>query len=155
MNQKLSYGYRVSAWLVEMLPEIAIILCAAFWLIPSSPYLAPLTARDIAGGLYIIITAFFFSGYAIRTLIARLLLHGRGLYLYAVIAPLLFLAHFQVMNVLVSGGMFEPHNRFLFRVYGSVLVVAVTTVVSLVLKRAEERTKRQPPALPAHGGGAA
>ena len=155
MNQKLSYGYRVSAWLVEMLTEIAIILCAAFWLIPSSPYLAPLTARDIAGGLYIIITAFFFSGYAITTLIARLLLHGRGLYLYAAIAPVLFLAHFQLMNHLTWGGLFEPHVRFVFRVYGCAFVLVVTTVVSLVLKRAEERTKRQPPALPAHGGGAA
>ncbi len=148
MNRMLPYGYRINAWFVDLAAEAAIVLCAGFWLTPSSPYLAPLTARDIAGALFIIASAFFFSGYGITTLIARLLLHGKGLYLYAVLAPLLFLAHFQLMNHLTWGGLFEPDIRFLFRVYGSVMVVAVTTVVSLVLKRAEERTKRQPPALP-------
>ncbi len=153
MNRMLPYGYRINAWFVDLAAEAVILLCAGILLVPRSLYSKPISARDIAGALFIIASAFFFSGYGITTLIARLLLHGRGLYLYAVLAPLLFLAHFQLLNHLTWGGLFEPDIRFLFRVFGSVMVVAVTTVVSLVLKRAEERTERQPPALPEEGVG--
>ena len=143
-------GYRVSAWFEEFLAEVVGCTCVLFAM---SGVLSQIRARDFAAFAIGSITFFCVSGYAITTLIARLLLHGRGLYLYAAIAPLLFLAHFQVMNVLTWGGLFERHDRFLFRVYGCAMVLAVTTVVSLMLKRAEKRLNRQPPALPAQGSG--
>jgi len=131
----MSYEYKLSAWLVEMLSEalsfsiVAIVMSNAGY---------P-TVRDIAALTVAALTCFGISGYVITTLVVRLALRGRWANVYPIIAPLLFLTHFEVMNLLVPGGLMDAHNRLMFRaiVFGVVLVV--TTVISLVLKRIGEK----------------
>jgi hypothetical protein len=133
---KMSYGYRFCAWLVEMLSEAIVLPFIPVVMIHVSE---PITPRDIAGLTIGTLTFFCVSGYALTTLVFRLALRGRWLRVYPVIAPLLFLAHFEIMNLLVPEGLMEPHNRFIFRVSGSGVVVVVATAISLVLERIEKR----------------
>jgi len=130
----MSYGYRFSAWLVEMFAEalsfsiVAIVMSHAGF---------P-TVRDIAALTVAALTCFGISGYVITTLVMRLALHGRWPHRYPVIASLLFLAHFEVMNLLVPGGLLGNRNRLVFRVIGSGVVLVVATAISLVLERIEK-----------------
>jgi hypothetical protein len=99
----------------------------------------PITAKDIAAILIETLTFFCVSGYAVTTLVLRLALRGRWPHVYPVIAPLLFLAHFEVMNLLVPGGLMDTYNRFVFRVIGFVGVLVVATAVSLHARSIEKR----------------
>ena len=129
-----SYGYRFSAWLVEMLAESS---AFSIVLLVMSHVSWPITARDIAAIMTETLTFFCVSGYAVSTLVMRLALHGRWSRVYPVIASLLFLVHFEVMNLLVPDGLMDTHNRFVFRVIGSAVVLVVATAISLVLKGIE------------------
>lgn len=104
------------------------------------------TVRDIAALTVAALTCFGISGYVITTLVMRLALYGRWSHVYLVIAPLLFLAHFEVMNLLVPDGLMDTHNRFVFRVIGFGVVLVVATAISLVLERVGKK------GLPPRGG---
>ena len=132
--------YRFGAWLVEMLTE-----ALSFYIVASvmSHSDKPSTVRDIAAVMIEILTFFVVSGYAVTTLVIRLALRGKWGYVYPAIVPLLFLAHFEVMNLWVPGGLMDSQNRLVFRVVGSVVVLVVATAISLVLERLGKRG--QPP----------
>jgi uncharacterized membrane protein len=127
----MSYGYRFSAWLIEMLVDALLFSIVAI-IMSHAGY--P-TARDIAALTVAALTSFGVSGFAITTFVLRLALRGRGAKVYPIIAPLLFLIHFEVMNLMVPGGLMDSQERFLFRVIGSGVVLVVATAISLLLKR--------------------
>ena len=128
----MSYGYRFGAWLVEMLLEAAVF---PLILMVMSHVSGPITTRDIAALTIETLTFFCISGYALTTLGMRLALRGRWLHVYAVTAPLLFLAHFEVMNLLIHDDLMDTHNRVIFRVIGFGVVLVVATAISFVLER--------------------
>ena len=132
----MSSFYRLSAWLVEMLVE-----ALSFYFVATviSHTDGPTTAKDVAAFLIGTLTFFGISGYAVTTLAMRLVLRGRWSRVYPIIAPLLFLVHFQIMNLMVPGGLLDTGNRFVFRLIGSGVVLLVATAISLLLERLERK----------------
>jgi hypothetical protein len=135
----MSYPYRASAWFSEMLAEAAVFTWIILVMADGS---GPVTARDIGAIFVETLTFFCISGYAVTTLVMRLALQGRWLHVYPVIVPLLFLAHFEVMNLLVPEGLMEPHNRFVFRVIGVGVVLVIAGAISLALGRSRKKGLR-------------
>ena len=134
----MSYGYRFGAWVLEMLSEAALFTCIAIWMVGADDPVAghSVTARDIAAFMTETLVFFCISGYAVTTLACRLALRGRWLRMYPAIAAFLFLAHLEIVNLLAAPeGFMDPHNRFIFRVIGSGVVMIVAAVISLALER--------------------
>jgi uncharacterized membrane protein YhaH (DUF805 family) len=136
----MHYWYRMGAWFVEMLIEAeAFILITVLMAGVEGHW----TAKDILVLTVAALTGLSLSGYPITTMILRLALHGRRLHAYPVLAPLLFLAHFEVLNwLLMPEGAFAPHDRFVFRVFASAVVFVVAGALSLLLGRAGQRESR-------------
>ena len=127
----MSFGYRLSAWLAEMLVESLLFIIVAIVM----SHAGHPTTRDIAALMIAALTCFVILGYAVTTLVLRLALRGRWLRVYPIIAPLLFLLHFEIMNIMVPDGLMEPHNRLKFRVIGSGVVLVVSTAISFMLEQ--------------------
>jgi len=81
-----------------------------------------------------ILLLFFTTGYLLTTAIARTFWKGKSLWLYPCIAVLLFLLHFEIMNVGV-GGAFAALDRFRIRIVGALVVLACTCLGTLALRR--------------------
>ena len=117
---------------MEMLVEGVLFV---FILLVMSHVDVPITLRDIAALLIETLTFFGITGFAVTTLVMRLILRGRWMRAYSIIAVVLFLIHFEIMNRMVPGGVMEPHARLIFRFVGSCLVFIVAFAISLVLGR--------------------
>lgn len=78
-----------------------------------------------------IITAFVMSGYAWTTLVARLMFKSSRIWLYPVIAVLLSLIHFEVLNRQV--GPFDTTFAFKVRSSSVVVVFMITILGSFAL----------------------
>lgn len=84
--------------------------------------------------LFVSIVAMFFStGYLFSTGIVRALWQPRAAWLYPVVATVLFLIHFEILNH-AAGGAFDPTKRFLIRVAGGCIVFTCTFLGSLLLR---------------------
>jgi hypothetical protein len=79
-------------------------------------------------------TMFFSTGYLFSTGIARAIWRGRSTWIYSVVATVLFLIHFEILNY-AAGGAFDPAKRSVIRVAGACIVFACTFLGSLVLRR--------------------
>jgi hypothetical protein len=83
-----------------------------------------------------IVIMFFSTGYLFSTVLFRAFWRGRGLWLYSAIATLLFLIHFEILNVGVGvGGAFNPPERLRIRAAGVCIVFACTFVGSYFLRK--------------------
>ncbi len=84
---------------------------------------------------------FFTTGYLLSTVFVRASWRGLTLWSYPAIATVLFLIHFEIMNVGV-GGAFEPKDRLHIRVVGVCIAFASTLAGTIVLRKwAPMRTK--------------
>ena len=77
---------------------------------------------------------FFTSGYLLSTVLVRALWRGLTLWSYPAIATVLFLIHFEIMNVGV-GGAFEPKDRLPIRVVGACIAFASTLAGTFVVRK--------------------
>jgi len=135
-EEKMSYGIRFSAWLLEMFVE-AILFLLIIKVIGHID--GTITIRDVTVLLLMTFSFLALSGYAETTWAIRLFVRERWLRFYPIIAVLLFLAHFEVMNLIVRGGVMDAHGRFELRVLGSGVVLVVTTATTLTLERIRKR----------------
>jgi hypothetical protein len=78
-------------------------------------------------------TMFFSTGYLLSTCVARALWQRRSLWIYPLIATVLFFIHFEILNR-AAGGAFDPAKRFVIRVAGGCIVFTCTFLGSLLLR---------------------
>lgn len=89
-------------------------------------------------------TMFFGTGYLFSTGIVRAVWRGATVWLYPVVAVMLFFVHFEILNH-AAGGMFDPSKRAVIRTAGGGVVLLCTMAGSLALQRwkaGEARSKR-------------
>jgi ABC-type Mn2+/Zn2+ transport system permease subunit len=77
---------------------------------------------------------FFTTGYLLSTVLVRAFWRGQTVWSYPAIATVLFLIHFEIMNVGV-GGAFEPKDRLPIRVAGTCIAFICTSLGTLALRR--------------------
>lgn len=88
---------------------------------------------------------FFLTGYLLTTAIARALWKGRTLWLFSTIIAVLFVLHFELLNVGL-GGAFAPHDRKIVVIAGVVIAFLTTLAGTIVVRRwtAMERSSLEP-----------
>ena len=79
-------------------------------------------------------TMFFGAGYLFTTAIARAVWRGGTVRLYPVVAVVLFLVHFEILNH-AAGGAYDPPKRLVIRIAGVCIVLACTFVGNMVLRK--------------------
>ena len=79
-------------------------------------------------------TMFFSTGYLLSTGIARALWRGRSIWIYPVVATLLFFIHFEILNY-IAGGAFDTAKRSVIRVAGACIVFACTLAGTFALRK--------------------
>jgi len=79
-------------------------------------------------------TMFFSTGYLLTTAIARAVWRGMVVWLYSIVALVLFLIHFEILNH-ATGGMYDAPKRIVLRIAGGCIVLACTFVGTLLLRR--------------------
>jgi hypothetical protein len=121
----------LAVWLVETLCEILLLSLSVIALLGLHEYSF---GQDLK--LYIFAIAFFMfmTGYLLTTLLARTLWRVRRIWSYPLAAAVLFLFHFQIMN-LGMGGEWEPAISIRIRVAGACIVFACTLAGSFVLRK--------------------
>jgi hypothetical protein len=77
---------------------------------------------------------FLTTGYVLSTVLVRALWRSMTLWSYSTIATVLFLIHFEIMNVGV-GGAFGPKDRLPIRVVGACIAFASTLAGTFVLRK--------------------
>jgi hypothetical protein len=91
-------------------------------------------AKDLSVSFVWIGTMFFSTGYLFTTAIARAVWRGSTVRLYPVVAVVLFLIHFEVLNY-SAGGIFDLRMRLAIRIAGMCIVLACTFVGTQLLRR--------------------
>lgn len=135
MTDCISLSQRFFAWIAEMLLEALAVTLLIAVMLPADRHVEPFTVRDVLALMVEVLVFFSISGYIGTTLALRLLMKGRWFWRYALVAPLLFSMHFEIMNVWIPGGLMEPHNRFVFRAVGAGVVLALTAAISFMFER--------------------
>ena len=121
---------RLAVWFVETSSEavlLGLVLTVLFG------HDAHAFFRDLAIYSSGIILLFVTTGYVLSTMVVRAVWRGRTLWSYPVIATVLFLIHFEIMNV-VLGGAFEPPARVRIRAAGACIVFACTLAGTFILR---------------------
>jgi hypothetical protein len=77
---------------------------------------------------------FFTTGYLLTTAIVRAVWRSQRLWLYPVIATVVFLIHFEILNVGI-GGAFEPPERLRIRLAGACVLFACTFAGGWILRK--------------------
>lgn len=99
--------------------------------------------RDVAVSSVWIGAMFFSTGYLFTTGIARTIWQPRRVWLYPMLATLLFLIHFEILNY-TAGGIFDPAKRAVIRIAGGCIVLVCTFAGSMALqKRPAGQSRRQ------------
>ena len=79
-------------------------------------------------------TMFFSTGYLLTTGIARAIWRGQGMWIYSVVATVLFFIHFEILDY-EAGGVFDPAKRSVIRVVGACIVFACTLAGTFALRK--------------------
>ena len=90
--------------------------------------------KDLSVSFVWIGTMFFSTGYLFTTAIARAVWRGGTVRFYPVVAAVLFLVHFEILNH-SAGGIFDLRKRLVIRIAGVCIVFACTFVGTLLLRR--------------------
>lgn len=122
---------RLSIWLLETALEALLLGMALSSLLGVTQHAY---ARDVAVGFVWISTMFFSTGYLLTTGIARAVWQPRRVWLYSMLAMLLFLVHFEILNY-SAGGIFDAAKRTLIRIVGACIVFACTITGGAVLRK--------------------
>jgi hypothetical protein len=90
--------------------------------------------KDLAINFVWIGTMFFSTGYLLSTLVARAIWQGRSLWIYSVIAAVLFSIHFEILNY-AAGGAFNVTPRWVVRIAGACIAFPCTLAGTSLLRR--------------------
>jgi hypothetical protein len=121
---------RLVVWLIEMALEA---LLLGLILIVSLGYDHDALGKGLLTYAATISFMFFSTGYLLTTAVSRAVWKLRKLWSYPALATVLFLIHFEIMNVGV-GGAFAPMNRLRIIVAGVCIVFACTMFGSFALR---------------------
>jgi hypothetical protein len=144
---------RITTWAIEMLVQAVLL---TIFIISISHVDSHVSPKDVLFLVVSVLIYFGLSGYTVTTLVARILLSDNRVWIYSIVAPMLFLIHFEFVNRMVAEGFMDPHNRVLMRVIGSFLVLVVTIAGSFALKKttalipAKTLAQTDDPNLPIH-----
>jgi len=122
---------RLAVWLLETALQA---LLLSLFLIPSQGFDEHAFGKDLLFFFNAIALLFFTTGYMLSTAIIRVIWKSPRLWLYPVIAIVLFVIHFEILNVGV-GGAFEPPERLRIRVAGACFAFVCTLVGGWLLRK--------------------
>jgi uncharacterized membrane protein len=128
---------RIFAWAMEMLLQAILLIVFLGFIDHVDIMSAPKDFAKVTIGALIF---FGISGYAVTTLLARLLWRVKALWSYPVAASVLFLFHFQLLNFMSSSGLQDAHGRMLTRIFGVCLVFLITLLGSALLTWTKRQT---------------
>jgi hypothetical protein len=122
---------RLAVWLCEMALQavlLGLFLIVSHWSDENA------FGKDLLFFFEATALLFFTTGYLFSIAIVRAIWKTRRLWLYPAIATVLFLIHFEIMNVAVHGA-FEPSERLRFRTACACIVFACTFLGSWILRK--------------------
>lgn len=122
---------RLAIWLIETSLEALLLAVVLVCLLGDDQHKY---AKDLSVSFVWIGTMFFSTGYLFTTAIARAVWRGATVRLYPVVAVVLFLVHFEILNY-SAGGIFDLRKRVVIRIVGVCIVLACTFVGNLVLRK--------------------
>jgi hypothetical protein len=122
---------RLAIWLLEVVLEAFLLSVVLVCLLGDDQHKY---AKDLTVSFVWIGSMFFSTGYLFTTAIARAVWRGRTVLLYPVVAVLLFLVHFEILNY-SAGGVFDIQKRVVIRVAGVCIVLACTFAGNLTLRK--------------------
>ena len=129
---------RLTVWLVEVALEA--VLLGSF-LVAIFGHDRHSLGKDLLISAVAITWMFFVTGYLLTTALSRFFWKLPRLWPYSAFAAVLFLIHFEFLNVGV-GGAFAPSDRLRIRVAGILIVLACTLGGSLVIRLWEAQVPR-------------
>jgi hypothetical protein len=120
---------RLLVWFVETCAQVLLLGFVLTSLLGHDPH-----AFFKALSIYMpgVILLFFTTGYVLSTAVVRAVWRGRTLWSYSAIATVLFLVHFEIMNVGL-GGAFAPSARVGIRVAGACVAFGCTLAGTFAL----------------------
>lgn len=136
---------RLLVWLLETASQAVLVgwVIVALLLpqqIREAPSFHPVTLREVAGVFVAFPLAVFFmfltSCYVFTTAAVRALWPFHNRWPYSVVAVVLFLIHFEIVNVLL-GGAFEPSVRTPLLLSGLVIALLTTAIGTRTLRKWE------------------
>lgn len=122
---------RLSVWFIETISEVLLLGIVLALLLGHDQNAFIKDVFIYSSGITLL---FFTTGYLLSTIVVRALWKGRTLWSYPAVATVLFLIHFEIMNVGV-GGAFQPSDRLRIRVVGALIALACTFAGTLLLRR--------------------
>jgi hypothetical protein len=128
---RLQMMKRIAVWFIETSSEVLLLGVVLTLLLGHDQHEFLKDVLLYGSGIGLL---FFSTGYLLTTVAVRAFWKGRSLWLYPAIATVLFVIHFEIMNMGV-GGAFEPSTRLRVRVAGACIVLACTFVGSLALRQ--------------------
>jgi len=120
---------RLIVWLLEISCEAFLLSLLLFVL---SPFSKSASAKDVLILMAAIAFIFCTTGYLFTTVILRILWRSQRLWLYSCIATVLFLLHFEILNIGI-GGAFRPSDRLPIMIVGMCIAFACSFVGSVTL----------------------
>ena len=122
---------RLVVWLLETSLQA---LLLGLFLIVLHGYDEHAFGKDLSFYFNMIALLFFTTGYLLSTAIIRAIWKSRGLWSHPAIVAVLFLIHFEILNV-GAGGAFEPPERLRLRVAGTCIAFVCTFVGGCFLRK--------------------
>jgi hypothetical protein len=135
---------RAAVWFIEVLSEVLLLALVLTLLLGHDRHAFLKELLIYSAGVTLL---FFTTGYLFTTLLLRLFWKGRTLWSCPAIAVVLFLIHFEIMNVGL-GGAFEPPTRLLVRVVGTCIAFTCTMTGSFILRNWVPITSKSAETLP-------
>ena len=122
---------RILVWFLETLLEAVLLALTLICLFGDNKHAY---FKDFAIGFVWIGTMFFSTGYLLSTIVARAIWRGRSLWIYSVIATVLFSIHFEILNY-AAGGAFDPPQRWVVRITGACIAFLCTLAGTFFLRQ--------------------
>jgi len=122
---------RLAVWLLEMSLQA---LLLGLFLIVLHGYDQHAFGKDLLFYFDMIALLFFTTGYLLSTAVIRAIWKNWGTWLHPTIVAVLFLIHFEILNI-GAGGAFEPPDGFRLRVAGVSIAFACTFVGGWFLRK--------------------
>jgi hypothetical protein len=121
---------RLTVWLVETCLEallLGVFLALRFGYDPHA------FLKDIFIYAACVAIMFFMTGYLLSTILIRTLYKGRKWWSYSVIAPVLAIIHYEILDVSI-GGAFDPKDRLPVRAAIASITFACTLAGTFALR---------------------
>jgi hypothetical protein len=138
MNRMIRWK-RLAVWAVELTAQ------SAFLIVPLSLIGRPsghITMAGFLGFCLVILGYFYLTGYVFTTAISRFVWNKQQIWSYPAFNALLFLVHFEILNLLFENQILTAHSRPLFAAGGMGGAFVTSLLGSYVLKHWDPLTRR-------------